>query len=441
MSFRLRRRVRDETRCGWLATVGPEVPDPPAPPLEGTVKADYVVIGAGFTGLAAAARLAELRPQDSILLLDAVPLGAGPAGRSSGFVVDLAYFIAEMPAAIGDAFVDLSRFGIDQLRRRVEEHQLPCQWDESGWVHVAGTDAGERQMKRLASWLEGRGERFQALGSEAMRELCGSSYYRGGLRLPGSVLVQPAALVRSLASALPSNVRLATGDAVRAIHPGSAVRLETSRASIEAPQVVLAVNSLLPNLGVLRQRVFPLHTFGSFTRPLTAEEADAIGGAKEWGLLAQDPMGSSVRRTREDRILIRNLAHFDRRPTAPQRMQRRAVASHRRALIRRFPELAEVAFEHSWDGLLGMTGNHRHFFGAIDVGLWATGGYFGAGIVMGTVSGHLLAEEIAGNGAETHRLSLLRTIIGPQWLPPTPVLDWGVSLRVKQLTWSVDDQV
>ena len=40
-------------------------------PLSGSYRVPWVVIGAGFTGLACARRLGELHPDDEILLLDA----------------------------------------------------------------------------------------------------------------------------------------------------------------------------------------------------------------------------------------------------------------------------------------------------------------------------------------------------------------------------------
>src|SRR5436309_9871842 len=56
---RMRILPHDDRGCGWLA---PLPPPPPARPLAGSERADYAVIGAGFTGLAIARRLAESRP-------------------------------------------------------------------------------------------------------------------------------------------------------------------------------------------------------------------------------------------------------------------------------------------------------------------------------------------------------------------------------------------
>ena len=65
-----------------------------AQPLEAAITADWLVIGAGFAGLAATRRLNQLCPGDRIVALDAVRVGEGPAGRNSGFMIDLPHDLA-----------------------------------------------------------------------------------------------------------------------------------------------------------------------------------------------------------------------------------------------------------------------------------------------------------------------------------------------------------
>jgi pimeloyl-ACP methyl ester carboxylesterase len=58
---------QDPRPSGWYMTM-PSVP-PPVRRLEGQQKADWVVVGAGFTGVAAARRLAELVPSCELALI------------------------------------------------------------------------------------------------------------------------------------------------------------------------------------------------------------------------------------------------------------------------------------------------------------------------------------------------------------------------------------
>ena len=65
------------------------MPDPaPANTLETDINADWLVIGGGFAGLAAAQRLTDNRPEDKTVLLEAIRIGDNSAGCSSGFMID-----------------------------------------------------------------------------------------------------------------------------------------------------------------------------------------------------------------------------------------------------------------------------------------------------------------------------------------------------------------
>ena len=73
---------------GWFATLRDVNL---AARLSGRVDADWVVVGGGWFGINAARRIAELRRQDSVVLIDAVEIGNNAAGRCAGYAIDLAH--------------------------------------------------------------------------------------------------------------------------------------------------------------------------------------------------------------------------------------------------------------------------------------------------------------------------------------------------------------
>ena len=74
--MKVARLPRDPGPAGWNRLL--PIADPPTP-LEQRVTADWLVIGAGFAGLAAAHRLSKQAPGDRIVVLDAVR-GRRPSG-------------------------------------------------------------------------------------------------------------------------------------------------------------------------------------------------------------------------------------------------------------------------------------------------------------------------------------------------------------------------
>ncbi|MCP4936105.1 MAG: FAD-dependent oxidoreductase, partial [bacterium] len=57
---------------------------PPSRKLDGEQTTDWLVIGAGFTGLSAGRRLADCFPDDRIVIVEADRVGHGASGRNAG---------------------------------------------------------------------------------------------------------------------------------------------------------------------------------------------------------------------------------------------------------------------------------------------------------------------------------------------------------------------
>ncbi|MDO7543575.1 MAG: FAD-dependent oxidoreductase, partial [SAR86 cluster bacterium] len=64
------------------------------PKLSNHSNVDYLIIGGGFAGLSAARRLNQINKDVKIAILEACEIGEGPAGRNSGFMIDLPHNLA-----------------------------------------------------------------------------------------------------------------------------------------------------------------------------------------------------------------------------------------------------------------------------------------------------------------------------------------------------------
>ena len=100
--------------CGWAALLPPRAG---TPALSGATTADVTVIGAGFAGLSAARRLAQIDPTLTVAVLEAGVVGDGPAGRNSGFIIDLPHEVSA--SDYGSAALQGSRDRIALQRRAV----------------------------------------------------------------------------------------------------------------------------------------------------------------------------------------------------------------------------------------------------------------------------------------------------------------------------------
>lgn len=431
-----RRSVRqvpaERADCGWWKLLPTP---PPARRLSGQQSADWAIIGAGICGLSVARQLAAHRPDDRIVLLDATRVGLGASGRNSGFILN---YSAHGAGSGGNhdaeqRYTELLQAGVDELRRLVAELQIQCEWSDWGRLYVAVGDDGARHLDALAATHRRIGAETRRFDAAQCARLTGSEYYSAGLWAGGSALVQPAALVRGLADTLPANVTLHEESPVRSIQRDGGFRLSSDAGELRAAKLVIAAGSYAGELGAFRHRLLAIATYASMTRPLTPEERRRFGDTVEFGLLPASHNGSTVRLTRAGRIVMRNAFDYaGRRGISGQaEALSRAGVSHREAVRRRWPDLADIEIEHSWGGVIAYTRNQGALFGRIDDDVWAVVAGDAGPMARGAVTGKLLADLIVG--ADSPLLLTQLSLARAGLLPPEPILKYAVNRRLQAI--------
>jgi glycine/D-amino acid oxidase-like deaminating enzyme len=83
--------------------------------------------------------------------------------------------------------------------------------------------------------------------------------------------------------------------------------------------------------------------------------------------------------------------------TDVRRTQRRMVTNH---ILKVFPQVGEVRFEHIWDGRVAVTTDRLPHLHELAEGVYAGLGYSGRGIAMSTGMGKVLASRARGTPME-----------------------------------------
>lgn len=388
----------------------------------GTITARYAIVGAGYTGLAAARRLSELDPDAAIVILEATTVGEGSSGRNSGFISrgDIPGGLTPSEIARTEATNRCSAEGFDWLEALIERYRIDCGLHRSGRIKAAATADGAASIQSALAIVQKLSIPHALLGPEQMKERIGSAYYRCGLYTEAGHLVQPAALVRGLADALPANVRLFERSPVDSLRDDGKWRLATADAQITADYIILAVNSGIKSFGYLRDRLVTIYTYAAITEPLPPGAGDAFGSMPSWGILSTHRLGTTVRRVGADRLMVRSLYSYER-DLSPAKV--RAALQDR--FRRRYPDLGRIEFEHAWAGTTALTMNGSPFWGRLGDRLYAFAGCNGAGVVKGTVLGKRLAELIMQRDVEKETL---RCYGRASWIAPEPFRTLGFNV-------------
>ena len=77
--------VINDKGCSWIKDLSPRTN---IETLKTNEDCEWLIIGAGYTGLSAARKLGQLYPNKKIILVDAQLSGEGASSRNSGYLVD-----------------------------------------------------------------------------------------------------------------------------------------------------------------------------------------------------------------------------------------------------------------------------------------------------------------------------------------------------------------
>ena len=414
-----------------------------ATPLEADCTADFAIIGGGFAGLSAARQLLHHDPSARVVLLEAGRIGEGPAGRNSGFMIDLPHDLSSSDyAGSGDdrAQIAMNRQAIAFARAAVRDYGIPAAYfDPAGKVNGAVSDAALAHNTSYARHLDDLGESYELLDRQQMRKLTGSAYYRGGLYTPGTVMLQPAGYVRGLAAGLAGQgVQVHEDSPVTALRRiGPDWRLDTPRAAVTAGRVIMANNGYLESFGYARGRLMQLVLFASMSRELSPDEITHLGGAPRWGVTPSDPMGTTMRRIDSaqggNRIVTRSCAVLRSGMRVRGHDLARAARVHRAKFDARFPQLSEVEQEFSWSGQLCLSLNGVAVSRELEPGLFSACVQNGLGTARGTLTGICAADLACGVDSDIARHFTAET--QPRRLPPRLVRDVGANAVLRWKEW------
>ena len=121
--------VNDNT-CSWINDLTPRSN---IQSVTSNLDCEWLIIGAGYTGLSAARKLGQLYLNQKILLVDAQLAGEGASSRNSGYLVDTTLndgFTSNKELDNYKKKADIYKLGIEAVKRFIKEHQVDCDWNE-----------------------------------------------------------------------------------------------------------------------------------------------------------------------------------------------------------------------------------------------------------------------------------------------------------------------
>jgi glycine/D-amino acid oxidase-like deaminating enzyme len=460
-------KIERHTANGWWIEEAGEAPL--AAPLEGSVDADVVVIGGGYTGLWTAWHLLRAEPEARVVLLEAGRCGHGPSGRNGGFCESLWLSAAALRERFGDEpalrLLEASSESVSAIGAWCAEQEVDAWFDQSGYLCVSTAPAHDEvgHASVAAAAALGAPARVQALDAEQARARCDSTTFRGGVSIPDFATVQPARLALGLRRRVAERgVQVFEQSPVRALrvrraherdrgateqtgglraaregeHGGRGGRggrdvvVETDRGRVRAAAAVLAVGGAARGIRPLRSRLSVTSSHIVLTEPVP-DVLDEIGWTGGECITDGRLLVHYFRTTRDGRIAFGRgggRIAYGARLGGRIELDGDAVETAAAHLLRLFPQLRGRRLTHAWGGPIDVSPSHLPQVGTLPGAPVSFAlGYTGNGVGPSQLAGRVLASLALDRRDEVTRLPIVDADAGA-WVPPEPVAWLGGEL-------------
>lgn len=375
------------------------------PVLQGACSTDVCIVGAGFTGIAAALTLAERGY--SVVVLDANRVGWGASGRNGGQLIGGMSGEGKLARACGDEtaepFWEMRWLGHDIIFDRVAKYEIPCDL-KNGYIDVAIKPRHLRTLEKEFATLQRRSfpYEFRLTDREETQYLAGTAAYIGGLLNMRNGHLHPLNLcIGEARAAAGLGARIYEHSPVTDIRHGEKPRVLTASGYVDANAVVLAGNAYHRlERKCLSGLTFPAGSFIIATEPLSADIVRHINPL-DLAICDMNELVDYYRMSRDGRMLFGGRCNYSGRQ--PRSIQ----AALRPRMIAKYPGLAEARIEFEWGGKIGVNINRVPLIGRVDGNLYYAQGYAGHGLNMTHIAGEIIADAIGGT---MERLDVFQTI-------------------------------
>ena len=421
--------ILNDNSCGWIDYKNKRTN---IKKLSDDLICDYLIIGAGFTGLSAARKLGQIDKNKKIIIVDAQLAGEGASSRNSGYLVDTTLndgFTLNKDISNYKKKTEIYKLGIKAVKKFNEKYQVDCDWNECGKYFASSRSEDEKKAKDFSELLKKLNFENSVIYQEDLNKKLGTNFYKIGVYTKGGILLNPGKLITAMVKALPENATLFENTTLLKWKKNNDyIDCTFEKNKIKTKKIIFCTNGFLSKLGIKKRYNFPMTLTASMTRSLTDEEFNSIGKPKEWGVLPIRPMGATIRMTKDRKILIRNTAELKNPENMSQVELSKRVFFHKIGIEKRFPTLPKDIINSSWSGIVCRSGNSSQIFEKIDNNIFVAGCYNGSGIGVGTLFGEQIA--LMSEGQSSDEISIIETKKKPSWLPPQPFLNMGIFARL-----------
>lgn len=405
---------------------------PRNPSLKNDIKVDVAVIGAGYTGLSSAYHIKRLQPGKEVVVLEAKCAGHGASGRNGGMCLNqpsIDYMAMVHPNSHKQTY-DATAQCIKEIAELMKAQGFGADFRLSGSLMTNVDKKGVEKSRDYAKRVESMGIPIEYWDRDRIASEIGTTAYEGGLYDPNAAEVNPMKMVLALKKAAEAlGVVIYENSPVLKVYEDKPARLlvggnDGKNHTVSANALVLGTDGYTTKLGFFRNRIIVSHTEMAATTKLEEGTFSRIGWNSRIPFHDDHVYLFHFGTTEDGRITIGagNVEYFFNDSITYKKDLARRRKALKKELVRLYPALKDVEFEHVWSGVMtfsldmaqsvGVTGKNKNIYYGL--------AYAGHGVSLAFLFGKVIADMLSGREDEWKQMPFYQHRL-PGYIPPEPL--------------------
>lgn len=323
--------------------------------LRNSLSADVVIVGGGMAGISAAQFFSGKGMK--VVLLERYFCGSGATGKSSGFItpnaeLGLSHYVREYGPEKAKNIWAFVESGVSKIRNNVEQYGIECNYIKEDTFIAANSVGGLKEVRNEFAAYQQLDFESSLYDKAGIRQLVAAQQLEGGMLFGNTFAINGFEYVQAVKQLLmQQGVQIYEETPVIKVNPQS---VQTLEGIVKAQYVVVCTDRFLPELDLLKNKIFQVQTFVMLSKPLEEKTVQKIFPNKRYMLTDTDLVYQYYRMTRDNRFLIggSSMWHsFQKNSTChPFSVHKKLV----HYVKRNFPQV-DLEFEYMWPGMIGIS--------------------------------------------------------------------------------------
>jgi gamma-glutamylputrescine oxidase len=339
----------------WWFTTLLNVNEAIQPPLQKNITTDFLIIGAGASGLSAAYSL--MNKGLKVVLIEKNICGGNTTGKSAGFLtpdseLEMSQLLRRFGKEDAAYLWNVASNGVHLMVDHVTKHDINCDLQKQDSLFLGNGQEGLKEVKHEMEARQILGYPQTFYNANELKNVIGSDQYSGGVLYPDTYGINALEYSQGMKKILLDN-------GVEIYESTEAVMIkdhyvETHLGSITADEIIFCIDKPSESLTHFADNIFHAQTFLTISEPISEKTISEIFPSGRFQCWDTDLVYNYYRLTGDNRILLGGgsmLTTFSENDINSSRVIDHVIKKFKR----KFPQLHNLEFFQYWPGRIDTT--------------------------------------------------------------------------------------